>query len=117
MKQIQVRTSEVARYAAKYIVNNGSDIITATAKGVELAALRSRLMNNKELVKICYRKKNGEIRTAIASLHPDICKAMINGNGLPKKVYGQFSYVELFPDGTLQWRSFIESNFIGTIED
>ena len=117
MKQIQVRTSEVARYAAKYVVNNGSDIITATAKGVELVALRSRLMNIKELVKICYKKKNVEIRTAIASLHPDICKAMINGNGLPKKVYGQFSYVELFPDGTLQWRSFIESNFIGTIED
>lgn len=117
MKQIQVRTSEVARYTAKYIVNNGTDIATATAKGIELAALRSRLMNNRELVKICYRKKNGEIRVAIASLHPDICKSMISGNRLPKKVYGQFSYVELFPDGTLQWRSFIESNFIGTIED
>ena len=47
MKQIQVRTSEVARYTAKYIVNNGTDIATATAKGIELAALRSRLMNNK----------------------------------------------------------------------
>ena len=117
MKQIQVRTSVVARYATKYVVNNGSDIVTATAKGVELAALRSRLMNNKELVKLCYRKKNGEIRVAIACLHPEICKAMVRGNGMPKKVYGQFCYVELFPDGRMEWRSFREENFIGTIEN
>ena len=41
MKQIQVRTSEVARYTAKYIVNNGTDIATATAKGIAIAGASS----------------------------------------------------------------------------
>ena len=45
MKKIQIRTSEVARVAAKNIVINGSDTITAVAKSAELQALKASLMH------------------------------------------------------------------------
>lgn len=44
MKSIQISTSEVARVAAKNIVINGSDTITAVAKSAELQALKASLM-------------------------------------------------------------------------
>lgn len=113
MKQLAVRTSEVARFAAKNIVMNGSDSLTATAKAMELATLKARLMRN-EIVKIAYLKLNGELRIALASLCPDICKANVSGTGIPKRFYGMFAYWDLTCN---DWRAFKEERFIGTIEN
>ena len=116
MKQIQISTSEVARVAAKNIVINGSDTITAVAKSAELQALKSRLMRG-EICKWAYKKVNGEIRICVGTLYNDMVKNMTVGGHTPKKYYGQFAYIEMFADGHMEWRSFRESNFIGTIEN
>ena len=116
MKQIQIRTSEVARVAAKNIVINGSDTITAVAKSAELQALKSRLMRG-EICKWAYKKVNGEIRICVGTLYNDMVKNMTVGGHTPKKYFGQFAYIEMFADGHMEWRSFRESNFIGTIEN
>lgn len=115
MKSIQIRTSEVARYAAKNVVVNGSDMLTATSKAVELATLKARLMRG-EICKWVYRKVSGEIRVCVGTLYSDMVKNMTVGGNTPKKYFGQFAYIEMFPDGRMEWRSFRESNFIGTIE-
>ena len=115
MKQIQISTSEVARVAAKNIVINGSDAITAFAKSAELQALKSRLMRG-EICKWAYKKVNGEIRICVGTLYNDMVKNMTVGGHTPKKYFGQFAYIEMFADGHMEWRSFRESNFIGTIE-
>ena len=115
MKSIQISTNEVARVAAKNIVINGSDTITAVAKSAELQALKSRLMRG-EICKWAYKKVNGEIRICVGTLYNDMVKNMTVGGHTPKKYFGQFAYIEMFPDGRMEWRSFRESNFIGTIE-
>ena len=116
MKQIQISTSEVARVATKNIVINGSDTITAVAKSAELQALKSRLMRG-EICKWAYKKVNGEIRICVGTLYNDMVKNMTVGGHTPKKYFGQFAYIEMFADGHMEWRSFRESNFIGTIEN
>lgn len=116
MKQIAISTNEVARVAAKNIVINGSDTITAVAKSTELQALKSRLMRG-EICKWAYKKVNGEIRVCIGTLYNDMVKNMTVGGHTPKKYFGQFAYIEMFADGHMEWRSFRESNFIGTIEN
>lgn len=114
MKQIMISRNEVARVAAKNIVVNGSDTITAIAKSAELQALKSRLMRG-EICKWAYKKVSGEIRVCVGTLYNDMVKSMTVGGHTPKKFFGQFAYIELFTDGHLEWRSFRESNFIGTI--
>lgn len=116
MKSIQISTNEVARVAAKNIVINGSDTITAVAKSAELQALKSRLMRG-EICKWAYKKVSGEIRVCVGTLYNDMVKNMTVGGHTPKKYYGQFAYIEMFADGHMEWRSFRESNFIGTIEN
>ena len=116
MRQIQIKTSEVARVAAKNIVINGSDSITAIAKSAELQALKARLMRG-EICKWAYKKVSGEIRVCVGTLYNDLVKNMIVGGNTPKKYFGQFAYIEIFSDGHCEWRSMREINFIGTIEN
>lgn len=101
MKSIQIRTSEVARYAAKNVVVNGSDMLTATSKAVELATLKARLMRG-EICKWVYRKVSGEIRVCVGTLYSDMVKNMTVGGHTPKKYFGQFAYIEMFPDGRME---------------
>jgi len=115
MKQVQISTSEVARVAAKNIIINGTDTITAVAKSAELQALKSRLMRG-EICKWAYKKVSGEIRICVGTLYNDMVKNMTVGGHTPKRCFGQFAYIEMFADGHMEWRSFRESNFIGTIE-
>ena len=115
MKQLAVRTSEIVRYSVKNVVMNGSDSLTATAKAMELATLKARMMRG-EICKWAYKKVSGEIRICVGTLFSDCVKNMTVGGHTPKKYFGQFSYIEIFSDGTMSWRSFRESNFIGTIE-
>jgi len=117
MKQIQISTNEVARVAAKNIVINGSDTITAVAKSAELQALKARLMRG-EICKWAYKKvSTGEIRICVGTLYNDLVKNMTIGGHTPKKYFGQFAYIEIFADGHCEWRSMREVNFIGTIEN
>lgn len=114
MKSIKIQSSEVARYAAKNVVVNGSDMLTATSKAVELATLKARMMRG-ECVKFAYMRLNGEVRIAVGTLQKDSVEASINGNGLPKRFYGMFVYQDLLCN--LEWRGFKEERFIGCIEN
>ena len=114
MKQIAaLSTSEIARYAAKNIVMNSSDTITAISKAAELETMKKRMMHG-EVVKFAYMKLNGEVRIAVGTLQADAVKANVVGNGIPKKYYGMFPYLDL---SVMQWRAFKEERFIGAIEN
>lgn len=114
MKQLAIKTSEIVRYSVKNIVMNGSDNLTATAKAVELATLKARMMRG-ECVKFAYMKLNGEVRIAVGTLQKESVETSINGNGLPKRFYGMVVYQDLLCN--LEWRGFKEERFIGTIEN
>ena len=117
MKQIAaLSTNEIARYAAKNIVMNSSDTITAISKAVELETMKKRMMRG-EICQWLYKKVSGEIRQCTGTLFNPIVKNMTVGGHTPKKYFGQFAYIEIFADGHMEWRSFRESNFIGTIEN
>lgn len=113
MKQLVVKQSEVVRYASKNVVMNGSDSLTATAKAVELATLKARMMRG-ECVRFAYMKKDGSVRVAVGTLQAQAVKANVQGTGIPKKFFGMFAYLDL---EKMSWRGFLETNFIGTIEN
>jgi hypothetical protein len=114
MKQIAaVSTNEIARYAAKNIVMNNVDMLTATSKGVALETMKKRMMRG-EVVRFAYMKKDGSVRIAVGTLQPDAVKANVKGTGIPKKFYGMFVYLDL---EKMAWRGFLENRFVGTIEN
>ena len=113
MKQIVVKKSEIARYAVKNIVMNGSDSLTASAKAAELATLKARMMRG-ECVRFAYMKLDGSVRVAVGTLQPQAVEANVVGYGIPKRFYGMFAYLDL---EKMAWRAFREERFVGTIEN
>ena len=114
MKQIAaLSTNEIARYAAKNVVMNHVDMITATSKGMALEAMKKRMMRG-EVVRFAYMKKDGSVRVAVGTLQPQAVAANVKGTGIPKKFYGMFVYLDL---EKMAWRGFLEQNFVGTIEN
>ncbi|WP_051611800.1 SH3 beta-barrel fold-containing protein [Xylanibacter ruminicola] len=114
MKQIStVSTNEIARYAAKNIVLNHVDMLTATSKGIALETMKKRMMRG-EVVRFAYMKKDGSVRVAVGTLQPQAVEANVKGTGIPKKYYGMFAYLDL---EKMSWRGFKEERFIGTIEN
>ncbi|SEN02376.1 hypothetical protein SAMN04487902_10625 [Prevotella sp. ne3005] len=114
MKQIAtVSTSEIARYAAKNIVLNNVDMLTATSKGIALETMKKRMMRG-EVIRFAYMKKDGSVRVAVGTLQPQAVAANVKGTGIPKKFYGMFVYLDL---EKMAWRGFLEQNFVGTIEN
>ena len=114
MKKIAaVSTNEIARYAVKNIVKNNSDALTSTAKAIEMETMKKRMMRG-EVVRFAYMKLNGEVRIAVGTLQPQAVAANVNGNGIPKRFYGMFAYLDV---EKMDWRGFKEERFIGTIEN
>ena len=114
MKQISaLSTNEIARYAAKNVVMNHVDMITATSKGLAIEAMKKRMMRG-ECIRFAYLKKDGSVRVAVGTLQPQAVEANVKGTGIPKKFYGMFVYLDL---EKMAWRGFKEERFIGTIEN
>ena len=114
MKQIAaVSTNEIARYAAKNIVMNNVDTLTATSKGLALETMKKRMMRG-ECVRFAYMKLDGSVRVAVGTLQPNAVEANVKGTGIPKRYYGMFAYLDL---EKMAWRGFKEERFIGTIEN
>ena len=114
MKRIaSVSTSEIARYAAKNIVLNNSDMLTATSKAIELETMKKRMMRG-EVVRFAYMKLDGSVRIAVGTLQKQAVEANIEGTGIPKRYIGMFAYLDL---EKMSWRGFKEERFIGTIEN
>lgn len=115
MKQIaKVNANEIARYTVKNIVLNHVDMITATSKGLALEAMKKRMMKG-ECVRFAFLKADQKtVRVAVGTLQPQAVAANVQGTGAPKRLYGQFAYLDL---EKMAWRSFREENFIGTIEN
>ena len=114
MKQIaKINTSEIARYTVKNVVKNNSDMLTATAKAIELETLKKRMMRG-ECVRFAYLKLDGSVRIAVGTLQTQAVEANTAGGGVPKRFYGMFAYLDL---EKMAWRGFKEERFIGTIEN
>lgn len=108
-----VNTNEIARYTVKNMTMNNVDIYTATSKGIALEAMKKRMMCG-ECVRFAYMKKDGTVRIAVGTLQQQAVEANVKGTGVPKRFQGMFVYLDL---EKMQWRGFIESRFIGTIEN
>lgn len=114
MKKIAaLNTNEIARISAKNIVMNNVDMLTATSKGIQLEAMKKRMMRG-ECVRFAYLKLDGSVRIAVGTLQPQAVMANVNDNGIPKRFYGMFAYLDL---EKMAWRGFKEERFIGTIEN
>lgn len=111
MKPIVISESNIVKDAMRF--NQKSDIATSITKSQELEVLRKRMMRG-EVVRFCYLKADGiTLRVAVGTLQEDSVEANINGRGLPKRLYGQFAYLDT---QRLAWRSFKIQNFIGIID-
>ena len=114
MKQIAtVSTNEIVRYSVKNVVKNHVDMLTATSKGIALETMKKRMMRG-ECVRFAYMKLDGSVRIAVGTLQSEAVKANVNGNGIPKRFFGMFAYLDL---EKMAWRGFKEERFIGTIEN
>lgn len=114
MKQMEaVSTNEIARYTAKNIVINHTDMLTSASKGIQLEVMKKRMMRG-ECVRFAYMKKDGSVRIAVGTLQSQAVEANTKGNGIPKRFYGMFVYLDL---EKMAWRGFKEERFIGTIEN
>lgn len=114
MKRIaKVSTNEIVRYSVKNVIKNNSDMLTATSKAIELETMKKRMMRG-ECVRFAYMKLDGTVRIAVGTLQPQAVKANVNGNGIPRRFYGMFAYLDL---EKMAWRGFKEERFIGTIEN
>lgn len=111
MKPIVISESNIVKDAVRF--NQKSDMATSLTKSQELEILRKRMMRG-EVVRFCYLKADGiTLRIAVGTLQEDSVEANINGKGLPKRLYGQFAYLDT---QRLAWRSFKIENFIGIID-
>lgn len=91
---------------------NGIDIPTAIGKGYMLETLKKRMMRG-EVVRFCYEKLDGSIRTAVGTLQTEAVKANVVNGGIPKRFYGMFVYLDL---EKMAWRGFKEERIIGIID-
>ena len=113
MKALTISTNSIVNNISKVITKSaGIDTPTAISKGLILETLKKRMMRG-EVVRFCYLKLNGEIRTAVGTLQPQAVQANIEGTGIPKRFYGMFAYLDL---EKMAWRGFKEERIIGIVE-
>ena len=111
MKPIVISENNIIKDAERFYQK--SDMPTSMSKSLELEILRKRMMRG-EVVRFCYLKADGiTLRMAVGTLQEDAVAANVKGTGVPKSVYGQFSYIDC---AKLGWRSFRIQNFVGIID-
>lgn len=111
MEALVISQSNIVKNAINF-VNHNADVPTAIGKGTLLETLKRRMMRG-EVVRFCYRKLNGEIRTAVGTLQENAVEANVVGTGIPKRFYGMFAYLDL---EKMAWRGFKFENFIGIVD-
>jgi hypothetical protein len=111
MEALVISQNNIVKNAINF-VNHNADVPTAIGKGTLLETLKKRMMRG-EVVRFCYRKLNGEIRTAVGTLQENAVEANVVGTGIPKRFYGMFAYLDL---EKMAWRGFKFENFIGIVD-
>lgn len=111
MKALVINQNNIVKNAMTF-VSNEADLPTAIGKGTLLETLKKRMMRG-EVVRFCYRKLSGEIRTAVGTLQANAVQANVVGTGIPKRFYGMFAYLDL---EKMAWRGFKVENFIGIVD-
>lgn len=111
METLVISENNIVKNAIDFVSHN-ADLPTALGKGTLLETLKKRMMRG-EVVRFCYRKINGEIRTAVGTLQQNAVEANVEGTGIPKRFYGMFAYLDL---EKMAWRGFRTENFIGIVD-
>lgn len=111
MEALVINQNNIVKNAINF-ANHNADLPTAIGKGTLLETLKKRMMRG-EVVRFCYRKLNGEIRTAVGTLQSNAVEANVVGTGIPKRFYGMFAYLDL---EKMAWRGFKFENFIGIVD-
>lgn len=113
MKALTISTNNIINNIKKGLTKSECiDTPTAISKGLILETLKRRMMRG-EVVRFCYQKLNGEIRTAVGTLQEQAVQANIKGTGIPKRLYGMFAYIDL---EKMEWRGFKEERIIGIVD-
>ena len=113
MNALTISTNNIVNNIAKALTKSECiDTPTAISKGLILETLKKRMMRG-EVVRFCYQKLNGEIRTAVGTLQTQAVEANIAGTGIPKRFYGMFAYIDL---EKMAWRGFKEERIIGIVD-
>lgn len=66
----------------------------------------------KNVVKFCYLKKDGNVRIAYGTINPQIAQDHINGRGCPRSYYNTQAYWDCEVGA---WRSFRYENLIAVL--
>ena len=111
MEALAINTNNIVANAVKFIKHN-IDTPTSISKGMLMETLKKRMMRG-EVCRFAYKKKDGSIRIACGTLQQQAVEANVNGNGIPKRFFGMFAYLDL---EKMAWRGFKEENFIGIID-
>ena len=111
MKALTINTNNIIMNTDKCVHNN-KDIATAMRKGLMLEILKKRMMRG-EVVRFCYQKLNGSIRFAVGTLQAEAVQSKITGNGLSKRYFNMFVYIDL---QKMAWRGFKPEKLIGIID-
>jgi len=112
MKALKINKNEIISNTMKFATNQGMDIMTSFGKGLLIETLKKRMMNG-EVVKFCFLKMDNTIRFAVGTLEPNAVSFNVTGQGISKKEYNQFAYIDCQKMG---WRSFIADRIIGIVD-
>ena len=107
MKALTINTNNIIMNTVKCVHNN-MDIATAMRKGLMLEILKKRMMRG-EVVRFCY----SSIRFAVGTLQAEAVQSKITGNGLSKRYFNMFVYIDL---QKMAWRGFKPEKLIGIID-
>ena len=111
MKALTINTNNIIVNTVKCVHNN-MGIATAMGKGFMLETLKKRMMRG-EVVRFCYQKLDGSIRFAVGTLQAEAVQSQIIGNGLPKRYFNMFVYIDL---QKMAWRGFKPEKLIGIVD-
>jgi len=108
MTQILVLGHDTAVRANVIAIRTNSRRIDGVSKAILVKQLKEKLRSGK-IVKFAYLKKDGSIRIAYGTTHPDFIADKVQGWGESQEDYATTAYFDLECCG---WRSFRWENLV-----
>ena len=108
MNQIAILRHDTAIRANVIAVRTHARTIDAISKALLIEQLKTKLRSG-QIVKFAYLKRNGEIRIAFGTTHPDFIQDKVCGWGESRENYATTAYFDLEKNS---WKSFRWENLI-----
>lgn len=108
MTQVLVLTHDTAIRANVIAIRTQSRHIDSISKAILVRQLKEKLHSG-NIVKFAYQKKDGSIRIAFGTTHPDFIADKVQGWGESREDFATTAYFDLESCG---WRSFRWENLV-----